>query len=134
MTLADLQVIKAVRTRTGHDFRNSILAIDRRSLYCRVMATRVSRYALFAAAAITLACFSFTIVAENTDLHRVATWSTANAEVPNLQTFKNQTIREILHTSIGKRAVRIRLANTFGTQPVTFDAVYLGFCRKTEPV
>jgi lysophospholipase L1-like esterase len=62
----------------------------------------------------------------NLDQHWVATWSTANAEVPSPATFKNQTIREIIHTTVGGQAVRIRLANTFGAQPVTFDSVYVG--------
>jgi lysophospholipase L1-like esterase len=64
--------------------------------------------------------------AQNLDQHWVATWSTANAEVPSPATFKNQTIREIIHTTVGGQAVRIRLANTFGAQPVTFDSVYVG--------
>jgi len=84
------------------------------------------RYTLFVAATFALARSSSTAPAENTEQHWITTWSTANAEVPNPKAFKNQTIREVVHTSIGGRAVRIRLANTFSTQPVTFDAVYVG--------
>lgn len=85
----------------------------------------LSRCVLFLAA-LAVACVSSAAVGENADRRWVATWSTATAEVPNPKIFKNQTIREIVHTSIGGSAVRIRLANSFGTQPVTFDAVYLG--------
>jgi lysophospholipase L1-like esterase len=68
----------------------------------------------------------------------IATWSTANQDLSNpemavvsnayhdLTEFDNQTIREIIHTTIGGRAIRIRLDNTFGTRPVTFDAVFIG--------
>jgi lysophospholipase L1-like esterase len=87
------------------------------------------RHAPLLAALILVACLSLIHAAENPDPHWVATWSTANAEIPNPEAFKNQTIREIVHTSIGGRAVRIRLANTFGTQPVTFDSTYLGLQR-----
>jgi lysophospholipase L1-like esterase len=86
----------------------------------------VQLYAPFLAAALAAACLSLLAVAEDADQHWVATWSTANADALHSETFNHQTIREIIHTSIGGRAVRLRLANTFGTQPVTFDAVYLG--------
>ena len=40
--------------------------------------------------------------------------------------FNNQTIRNIVHTSVGGNAVRLWLTNAFGTQPVTFNAIYVG--------
>jgi lysophospholipase L1-like esterase len=86
---------------------------------------RAARYAVFAAS-LAAACRSFTANAQSVDEHWIATWSTANGEVPSPTAFKNQTIREIIHTTIGGQALRIRLANTFGTQPVTFDSVYVG--------
>jgi lysophospholipase L1-like esterase len=65
----------------------------------------------------------------------VGTWSATPALPPPLNSgfappfatgFNNQTIRNIIHTSIGGSAVRVRLTNTFGTQPVTFNAVDVG--------
>jgi len=68
----------------------------------------------------------------------IATWITANQDLSNpqmavvsnayhdLAEFNNQTIRQIIHTTIGGHAVRVRLDNTFGTRPVTFDAVFVG--------
>jgi lysophospholipase L1-like esterase len=38
----------------------------------------------------------------------------------------DQTVRNIVHTSIGGRALRVSLSNVFGSQPVTFDDVYVG--------
>jgi lysophospholipase L1-like esterase len=37
--------------------------------------------------------------------------------------FTNQTVREIVHTSVGGRILRLRLANTFGGGPLTVDDV-----------
>ncbi len=66
----------------------------------------------------------------------MATWTTANGDLSNPVTraiaahdvteFTNQTYRGVVHTTIGGRAIRIRLANTFGSQPITFDAVFAG--------
>jgi lysophospholipase L1-like esterase len=58
--------------------------------------------------------------------HWVATWITANAASERPETFSNQTIREVVHTTIGGTATRLRLANTFGPRAVRFDAVYVG--------
>src|SRR5580658_6306989 len=85
----------------------------------------LARYILFATA-LAAAWLPSVADAQNLDQHWVTTWSTANAQDPEPDTFKNQTIREIIHTSVGGQAVRIRLANTFGTQAVTFDSVYVG--------
>jgi lysophospholipase L1-like esterase len=51
----------------------------------------------------------------------VGTWGTAPAGPPlpaALQTFNNQTVRLIVHTSIGGTQVRIRVSNELGTTPL----------------
>src|ERR1035438_6489207 len=59
--------------------------------------------------------------------HRwITTWSTANAASERPTEFSNQTIREVVHTTIGGSAVRLRLANTFGPHAIRFDAVFVG--------
>jgi lysophospholipase L1-like esterase len=40
--------------------------------------------------------------------------------------FDNQTIRQIVHISVGGTAVRLRLTNAFGENAVRFDSVYVG--------
>jgi lysophospholipase L1-like esterase len=40
--------------------------------------------------------------------------------------FTNQTVRNIIFTSVGGSALRLRLTNSFGWQPVTFDEVDVG--------
>ncbi len=70
--------------------------------------------------------------------HWVATWATSNITMNNADanaplasartplSFQNQTLREIVHTTIGGNSIRIRLSNVAGAQPVTFDAVFVG--------
>ena len=65
----------------------------------------------------------------------IATWGAAPTAAPPLDTgftpafvdgFNNQTIRNIVHTSVGGRAVRVRLTNRFSSHTVTFESVYVG--------
>jgi lysophospholipase L1-like esterase len=56
------------------------------------------------------------------DRSRVGTWSTAvtgPATPPQPVTvFRNQTLRQIVHVSIGGSALRVRLSNEYGDQPL----------------
>ena len=58
--------------------------------------------------------------------HWVGTWATSvlarpSAAQPPLS-FKNQTLRQIVHGSIGGRRVRVVLSNAFGTAPLSIGA------------
>lgn len=60
----------------------------------------------------------------------IGTW-TASQQPPyddgiSNRGFEDQTLRMMSRTSIGGQGVRIRLANTFSSQPVTFDRVTIG--------
>jgi lysophospholipase L1-like esterase len=62
----------------------------------------------------------------------VATWGTAPAEAPasgQASIFKDQTVRLIVHTSIGGSAVRIRIANTFGALPLRIGEARIALRR-----
>ena len=53
-------------------------------------------------------------------------WTGAWATSPQREigpTFDDQTLRLLVHPTIGGSSLRIRLANTFGAADVTFDAV-----------
>src|SRR5579859_1856806 len=39
--------------------------------------------------------------------------------VSTVQALDNQTVRDIIHTSVGGSALRLRLSNAFGSAPVT---------------
>ena len=56
----------------------------------------------------------------------VTTWTTANAASDQPATFSNQSLREVVHTTIGGTALRLRLSNTFGTNAIRLDAVFVG--------
>ena len=64
--------------------------------------------------------------------HWVATWGASPA--PQLADeqmraakleFENQTLREIVHTSIGGNTVRVRLSNAYGKQAVDIGAAHI---------
>nr|WP_229416274.1 SGNH/GDSL hydrolase family protein [Massilia sp. PDC64] len=58
-----------------------------------------------------------------------ATWGTAPAGPPpsaSLQTFGNQTLRLIVHTSIPGNRVRVRLSNEMGSAPLRIGAAHIG--------
>lgn len=50
------------------------------------------------------------------------TWSVASS-VTNDKGFDNQTVRQIVHTSIGGNAARLHFSNVFGTEPIVIRNV-----------
>jgi lysophospholipase L1-like esterase len=56
--------------------------------------------------------------------HQVVTWAASTDRTTAALT--DQTVRDIVHTSIGGSGLRVRLSNVFGSGPVTFDDVYAG--------
>jgi lysophospholipase L1-like esterase len=59
----------------------------------------------------------------------VGTWGTAPAGPPlpaAQQTFTDQTLRLIVHTSIGGNQVRIRVSNELGTTPLRIGSAHIG--------
>lgn len=84
-----------------------------------------------------LALFSVTVLTSAPkQVHWVATWAVPAS--PQLATeaerskahleLDNQTIREIVHVSIGGNAIRLRLSNQFGKEPVDIGAVHVAVC------
>lgn len=56
----------------------------------------------------------------------VGSWAAAVTPVKSpAQQFQNQTIREIVHVSLGGSSVRIRLSNTFGTEPLRVSSAHI---------
>ena len=80
--------------------------------------------------AFLLALASTALAAERT--HWVVTWGASPApQLSNQEMrtakleFENQTLREIVHTSIGGAAVRVRLSNAYGKQPIDIGAAHI---------
>ena len=55
----------------------------------------------------------------------MATWAASPTGGGSTQ-FGNQTVRNIIYTSVSGSEVRVRLSNTFGSRPVEVDATSLG--------
>ena len=52
-------------------------------------------------------------------LRWLGTWESAPVWADPSAVFTDVTLREVVHTSVGGDRVRVRLSNTFGTQPLT---------------
>jgi lysophospholipase L1-like esterase len=57
----------------------------------------------------------------------IGTWGTApQPSIPGrVQTFRNQSLRLIVHTSAGGKKVRINISNTFGDQPLLIGGAHI---------
>lgn len=76
---------------------------------------------------LALACASTSVPAPGT---WVGTWSTSvqltePRNLPPEPGFDNNTLRQIVHVSLGGDQLRVHFSNTFGTSPVTLTAVHL---------
>ncbi len=62
----------------------------------------------------------------------VGSWAASpESQLANATPFENQTLREIVHTSIGGHRVRVRISNALGAQPLTVGAARIGI-RSSE--
>jgi len=83
--------------------------------------------------------------------HWVATWTTAEllarapaappaaappaaAQPPGARSFNNQTVRMIVHTSIGGRRLRVNLSNAFGSAPLAVGAAHIAIRAKGSEI
>jgi len=59
--------------------------------------------------------------------HWIGTWATApQPAVPSrIQTFRNQSVRLIVRTSVGGKKVRVKISNTFGEQPLVIGGAHI---------
>jgi lysophospholipase L1-like esterase len=57
----------------------------------------------------------------------IGTWATApQASIPgHVQSFRNQSLRLIVHASVGGKKVRIKISNTFGDQPLVIGGAHI---------
>ncbi|XYJ11895.1 SGNH/GDSL hydrolase family protein [Telluria sp. B2] len=104
------------------------------SLMGSLAALRRSPRRLLAAGTLALASLALPLSAHadkglwDTSQQWVGTWGTAPAGPPlpaQTQTFTDQTLRLIVHTSIGGSQVRIRVSNELGTTPLRIGAAHI---------
>ncbi len=58
----------------------------------------------------------------------IGTWATAaQPSLPgkNIQVFRNQSVRLVVHTSVGGKRVRIKISNTYGEQPLQIGVAHI---------
>ncbi len=56
----------------------------------------------------------------------VGTWSASPQTGFSAADFNNQTLRMVVHTSVGGDRLRVRLSNAFGSQPLVITAMHVG--------
>jgi hypothetical protein len=56
----------------------------------------------------------------------VGTWSASPQTGFSATDFNNQTLRMVVHTSVGGDRLRVRLSNAFGSQPLVITATHVG--------
>ena len=71
-------------------------------------------------------------VAQDHGLPWTGTWAVSPMRDDAAKGFNRQTLRQIVHTSIGGHMVRIHISNLFGTQPLTVADVHIAR-RSTGP-
>lgn len=89
----------------------------------------------FQGAVLPLLLAAFTLHAQTAGVshpreHWTGTWAASPCAPPaetdkSHVTFHDETLRLVVHTSVGGDAVRIRLSNTFATEPLTVGAAHL---------
>ena len=57
--------------------------------------------------------------------HWVGTWSASPQAAPAATPINGQTVRQILHTSIGGERVRVRFSNAYGTSPLVIGSAHV---------
>lgn len=85
-----------------------------------------TRLITFAIVAGLLLCRASHTYAQNPSADRwIGTWATALAGSDAKHTFAKQTLRQIVHTSIGGSMVRAQISNLFGVQPLRIEDVHI---------
>jgi lysophospholipase L1-like esterase len=80
--------------------------------------------------AIIFYCAQHTIAALDQDVHWVGTWGSSQqlTEPKNLPPppgLTSNTLRQVVHVSVGGKHLRMRFSNVFGKNPVTMSSVHL---------
>jgi lysophospholipase L1-like esterase len=98
------------------------------------------------ATALYLVASGLTVVAQGGGQHWVGTWGTAVVPRPQpapgaapgrgpvALNFNNQTLRQIVHVSLGGSRVRVVLSNAFGTAPVAVGGASIALRQKDATV
>jgi lysophospholipase L1-like esterase len=98
--------------------------------HCKVSKAR-SRGAFAPVSVMTLVaialfgCFSSSASAQNHRLRWTGTWAVSPTRDNPGMRFDKQTLRQIVHTSVGGHMARIHISNLFGSQPFPIEDVHI---------
>jgi lysophospholipase L1-like esterase len=122
MTHGNLDEWKSVWTVLKNRHRRS--PMHKVSLAIRYSQTMISGIVL---AILVAACLGAlpSETAEFLQQHWTGTWSAAPEEVVDGAQYRDQTLRMIVHTSIGGDSVRIRISNSFGVDRLAIGAAHI---------
>jgi lysophospholipase L1-like esterase len=87
-------------------------------------------FAVIAAVTTNLGCAQSMAAVPDQDDHWVGTWGTSPqltepGNMPPPPGLTSNTLRQVVHVSIGGKKLRVRLSNAFGDGPVTINAAHL---------
>ena len=68
--------------------------------------------------------------AEDNQGNWIGTWAAGPTALSGAAQYSNQTLRLIVHTSAGGSQVRVRISNTFGTDPLVIGAAHVALRKK----
>src|SRR5689334_16823091 len=99
-------------------------------------------FVLLFASALSLGGVSSAQTAKVAQTHWTGTWGASpSPQLPDVAqmskaklTFANQTVREIVHVSIGGSLVRVRLSNAHGKEAVEIGAAHIGLRQKNAAI
>lgn len=66
--------------------------------------------------------------------HWVCTWAASPMAGTWADEFQNQTLRMIVHVSLGGNRIRVQLSNAFGTHSLTIGSVHVGIQQKGDAI
>lgn len=83
-----------------------------------------------------LVCVPDSYADDNDRGNSIQTWAVGHiTHLPaSTAQYNNQTIREIVHTSIGGNQVRVRIANTFGSAPLVIGAAHVAVSSSSSSI
>jgi lysophospholipase L1-like esterase len=111
--------------------RNFYSPCDIPAISAKPRRSTLGRITLLCAAATALVIFNGVPYSAADDDHgrgdRIQSWAVGHTTHLPASTaqYNNQTIREIVHTSVGGNQVRVRIANTFGSTPLLIGAAHV---------
>jgi lysophospholipase L1-like esterase len=100
--------------------------------FSKALSVRMVRLVLAAAMIITSFCDQQCVSSQAAGSFWIPTWGMASH--PSDTTFKDETIRMKVHTTVGGNQVRIRLSNTYGASSLLIGAAHIALKKESSGI